>query len=264
MVDREHLLCWLALLAFLVAGFVAGSASALESPLQTPLVPPAADCPALPEPFRSNRKYDSMFRQAAARHWPAPMRDNWCWLKAQAAAESGLDPKATSPVGAKGLTQFMDPTLADVERKLGRDLDPFVARDSIEAQAVYTRNLRRQLTDARPNELEAHRIVWAMYNAGGGHIWCAQRHADGAVLWPPIASQLHLCTGRHAEETRGYVARISRYVGAPLTNPIPRFPIPSQRPIACPIPLAMDAYETDDRTEWDWFDWPYIWEAVFA
>ena len=35
---------------------------------------------------------------------------DWKFLKAQAQTESGLDPDAISPVGAKGLSQFMSAT----------------------------------------------------------------------------------------------------------------------------------------------------------
>lgn len=207
-------------------------ANALESPHRSPLVVPAADCPNLPTVYRTNRQFDDLFRRAAAKHWPSPLERNWCWLKAQAAAESGLKPRATSPVGAKGLTQFMDPTLAEVGRQLHRTLDPFDARDSIEAQAVYMWNLRKQWTSPRP-ETEAFRLAWASYNAGLGSILCGQRKAHGALLWNGIEPSLHLCTGRHADETRGYVKRISRFTGFTIEPPKSDVPPPEIKPAVC-------------------------------
>lgn len=61
-----------------------------------------------------SERYDSLFQTWAA--WdrrrdgtwvPRQPELDWALLKAQAVAESGLDPDAVSPVGAKGLTQFM-------------------------------------------------------------------------------------------------------------------------------------------------------------
>ncbi len=219
--------------AFVAALFIwPPDANALESPNRSPLVVPQGDCPNLPAVYRSNRQFDDLFRRAASKHWPAPIERNWCWLKAQAAAESGLKPRATSPVGAKGLTQFMDPTLAEVARKLGRRLDPFDARDSVEAQAVYMIGLRKQWSSPRP-EAEGFRLAWASYNAGLGSILCGQRRAQGALLWNGIEPSLHLCTGRHADETRGYVKRISRFTGFPPDPANDDVPLPELKPAVC-------------------------------
>ena len=222
---------WL-VLVFSLLGLLLAEALALESPNRSPLVVPAGDCPTLPAVYRTNRQFDSDFRRAAAKHWPATVERNWCWLKAQCAAESALRPRATSPVNARGLCQFMDPTLAEVGGKLGRTLDPYDAADSIEAGAVYVYALRRQWTSPRP-EHEAFRLAWASYNAGLGSILCGQRRAAGALLWRGIAPALHLCTGRHADETRGYVARISRFTGLPPDPANDDAPLPALKPAAC-------------------------------
>ena len=226
-----HRAAWLLVL---MALWAVSPATALESPNRSPLVVPAGDCPSLPKVFREIRRFDTLIRRAVSKHWPAPLERNWCWWKAQLAAESGLKPRATSPVGAKGIAQFMDPALSDVARRLARKLNPYDARDGIEAGAIYVINLRRQWTSPRP-EQEAFRLAWASYNAGLGSVLCGQRKADGALLWRGIAPALHQCTGRHADETRGYVTRISRFTGfrpdpAPANDDVP---VPVLRSAVC-------------------------------
>ena len=60
--------------------------------------------------MNKNNRYDSLFK-----YYGRENGINWVNLKAQAQAESGrnLNPNAESGVGAKGLTQFMDPTFAE-------------------------------------------------------------------------------------------------------------------------------------------------------
>src|SRR3990167_9547795 len=67
---------------------------------------------------------------------------DWEVLKRQMLAESGGDPDAVSPVGAKGLTQFMDATWKEWEaNEFGPDIpqnrhvSAFDPEDSIRAQA---------------------------------------------------------------------------------------------------------------------------------
>ena len=45
-------------------------------------------------------RYDNSFRKWSSYYLPEVP---WYWLKAQAYIESGLDPNAESPVGAKGI-----------------------------------------------------------------------------------------------------------------------------------------------------------------
>ena len=227
------------LLMLLVAlvTFVANSSSALQSPTRSKLVSPQVDCPYLPRACRYNRQFDDLFRKATDKHWPPTISKNWCWLKAQCCAESHLKPRATSPANAKGLCQFLDDTLNDVARQLRRALNSYDARDSIEAAAVFMINLRRQLTSPRPSEYEAWKFPVASYNAGPGNVWCAQRFSKGEILWSGIEPFLHLCNGKHAKETRGYVKRFSKYAGFPMaivvvapTTPSPRMVCTPSRP----------------------------------
>jgi hypothetical protein len=97
-------------------------------------------------------------------------------LAAQLQQESGFNPFAVSPAGAKGIAQFMDDTAAGY----GLD-DPFDAERAIDAQAHLMRDLLRQF-GAVP-------LALAAYNAGPQRV-----AACGCV--PPIP------------ETTAYVAAI--------------------------------------------------------
>lgn len=104
---------------------------------------------------KTETRYDSIFQSEASKHG-----HDWRLLKAQAIAESNLDPSATSPVGAMGLTQFMPATWD--EWKQSDNADPFVAEHSIAAQAAYMAWLRSRLT-----QLE---YILAAYNWGIGNV----------------------------------------------------------------------------------------------
>lgn len=109
-------------------------------------------------------------------------------LAAQIDAESGWNPRATSPVGAQGPSQFMPGTWA----AYGRDDDgngvasPFDIGDAVMAQARYDCAISKQLENVPGDRLDN---TLAGYNAGPGAVI-----AHGGV--PPYA------------ETRAYVAKI--------------------------------------------------------
>lgn len=96
-------------------------------------------------------------------------------------AESGFDPMAVSPAGARGIAQFMPATAAAV----GLD-DPFRPQEAIPAAAALLADHRRRF-----GRME---LALAAYNAGPGAV---SRH--GGV--PPY------------RETRNYVARIMALAG---------------------------------------------------
>jgi len=152
--------------------------------------------------------YDAAIDQAVKRWWPDLPDARW-W-KAQLYQESRLDPAAVSPVGARGLAQFMPATWEETVRRLGypRGVSPHQARFAIEAGAYYMAGLRRQWYLNRPL-LDKHDLAMASYNAGLGNILNAQRACDNARHWPQIAPCLSRITGRHANETLTYVTRIA-------------------------------------------------------
>ena len=122
-------------------------------------------------------QYDDLIQAAASRHGvPASL------VAAVVQVESGFNPQAVSPAGAKGLMQLMDGTA----RALGVT-NPFDPAQNVEAGA---RHLKSLLDHYRGNVT----LALAAYNAGSGAV---DRY--GGV--PPYA------------ETQAYVSRVSAQLG---------------------------------------------------
>lgn len=141
---------------------------------------------------RPEDRYDSLF-QFYSTKWGV---HDWRLLKAQALAESNLDPDAVSPVGAKGLAQFMPPTWQEWwDRVYGARGLPRGPRTnperSIELQAAYM----RQLLDV----FQSVNKALAAYNWGWGRV---RRHLQE---WGGS-----LAIGHLPEETRTYIQRVGR------------------------------------------------------
>jgi len=137
----------------------------------------------------------------------------WQWFKAQAIAESDLDPAAISPAGAVGLMQLMPGTAAEMAKKLGIENTPQVLHINIRLGIAYD----RQCWDIWKKEsgIERVRFMLGSYNAGPGSILDAQRLASKKGLptdqWQSIAAVLPEITGDDdAPETINYVAKIER------------------------------------------------------
>ena len=79
-----------------------------------------------------------------------------CWI------ESLFNPKAVSPAGAKGLSQFMPATA-----KLYHLADPFDPEDSIRAQAQFLNDMYQKLSFVH-SEFDKLMIISVSYNAGEG------------------------------------------------------------------------------------------------
>lgn len=124
----------------------------------------------------------------------------WQVLKAQALAESGLDPMAVSPVGARGLSQFMSRTWAEwadgtpgIQELPTEDLvflNPENPEAAIRAQAAYMAWLLKHAGGGTDRALAA-------YNWGVGRVR-RLAGADWRDQLPP--------------ETRTYLERIHRYL----------------------------------------------------
>jgi len=154
--------------------------------------------------------YDQQIRLAGNSYLP-----DWDWLrlKAQLFQESQLDPKAVSPVGAKGIAQFMPATWVDVCNRMGfpQSASPFDPAFAIPGAAWYMDTLRKQWTAPRP-DLERWRLTLATYNTGMGNMLKAQKAADGANDFETIMAYLPAVTGPAGSlETRTYVSRIESY-----------------------------------------------------
>lgn len=134
----------------------------------------------------------------------------WRLWKAQLYQESRLRPEAVSPVGARGLAQFMPATWTDVTHAMGISGSPHDDL-AIDAGAYYMAKLRHTWRRNR-SALERNELAQASYNAGTGNILKAQAFCGGAHLWAGVQACLPRVTGTaHAHETQTYVARIERW-----------------------------------------------------
>lgn len=119
-------------------------------------------------------------------------------IAAQIQQESAWNPKAVSPAGAQGLTQFMP----DTWRSFARDIDsngvasPFDPADAIDAQARYMCQLagavKRYAAQGGATVLE---LAWAAYNAGPGAV------AKYAGIPPFAETQNYVATLRSTMST---------------------------------------------------------------
>ncbi len=144
-------------------------------------------------------QYDVYFKKYTKRYF-GPHFD-WEWFKAQGIAESALNPKARSHVGAKGLMQIMPATYAEIRRANPHFLDIEAPRWNIAAGIYYNRGLYRDW-EGMPDE-DRLMMAFASYNAGLGGMRRAARRSP----IQPVRRWVHV--EKYApKETRGYVKRI--------------------------------------------------------
>ena len=165
---------------------------------------------------RYNRvvKYDRHFKKYSKRFFGIGFR--WQLFKAQAVAESHLDPVARSEVGAVGIMQIMPRTFEEIKRKnpaiKGSRLQP---RWNIAAGIHYNRTLWNVWKADRPF-MDRVRFMFGSYNAGKGNILKAQKVAEqqglNPNLWHSIHSSLPEVTGTRSNETLRYVEKIEKIV----------------------------------------------------
>ena len=150
-------------------------------------------------------KYDVYFKKYA-KHYFGPHVD-WHWFKAQGIAESNLNPKAKSPVGAKGIMQIMPATYDEILKKnphLPKTEEP---RWNIAAGIFYDRMLYRKWKKKKTiSTNERLSFSFASYNAGLGTVLKAYKRASnkhGEIKqWQQVED---FAPG----ETRFYVKRIN-------------------------------------------------------
>lgn len=163
-----------------------------------------------------NSKYDVYFQKYGKRFFGAPVE--WRYFKAQAVAESALNPNAVSPVGARSLMQVMPRTWDEII-KLNSFIenDPFNPRWAIAAGISYDKRLW-DMWKSKRTELNRFAIVFGSYNAGAGNLLksqklCLAAGADDCNNWSGIRAFADKVTTWKAAETKGYVKRIFGYMG---------------------------------------------------
>ncbi|MCB1722984.1 MAG: transglycosylase SLT domain-containing protein [Chromatiaceae bacterium] len=151
-------------------------------------------------------EFDYLFRKYTKHYFGAHF--DWHWFKAQAIAESALNPDAKSPMGATGLMQVLPGTYKEIKEQI-----PYIAniedpRWNVAAGIYYDRQLYRkwkQKHDIGTNE--RLNFAFASYNAGYGNVLKAYKRAVGqhgdARAWQRVAPFA-------PTETRLYVSRIQQ------------------------------------------------------
>jgi membrane-bound lytic murein transglycosylase F len=162
--------------------------------------------------LRNASRYDETFRRYTKRYF-GPGFD-WRRFKAQGMAESGLDPEATSYVGARGIMQLMPATYKAITSKrpdFGAINDP---EWNIAAGIMHDRYLWK-LWSKSISEPERPAFMFGSYNAGEGTIKRARAAAKGAVgsdeQWAHIEQVAPKVPRWRYRETLGYVRKIDRY-----------------------------------------------------
>lgn len=119
------------------------------------------------------KKYDRHFKKNS-KHYFGPAT-NWRLFKAQAIAESGLNPNVVSPVGAVGIMQIMPETYKEITSKrsgFGRINE---ARWNIAAAIYYDRQLYKRWKKKKVPADERMNFTFASYNAGFGRVLKARK-----------------------------------------------------------------------------------------
>lgn len=162
--------------------------------------------------LRNASRYDETFRRYSKRYF-GPGFD-WRRFKAQGMAESGLDPEATSYVGARGIMQLMPSTYQAISSRrpdFGAINDP---EWNIAAGIMHDRYLWK-LWSKTISESERPAFMFGSYNAGEGTIKRARAAAKGVVgsdeQWAHIEQVAPKVPRWRYRETLGYVRKIERY-----------------------------------------------------
>lgn len=169
--------------------------------------------------------FDPLFASAAATYLSDWQGKPALWLKAEAIAESNLDPSVTARDGGMGIAQFMPATWDQIceelkfpKTMLGLRNDPaypmtmissaYEPTVAIHGMAYYLSTLWDQWSSPRP-WFDRLQLTQASYNTGFGNILKAQRLAGGAVDYDSIIAKLPKVTGHdNATITQHYVSRI--------------------------------------------------------
>jgi membrane-bound lytic murein transglycosylase F len=147
---------------------------------------------------RWSRAYDHHFQKYSKHYFG--LHFDWTWFKAQAIAESRLDPQARSRSGARGLMQIMPATFGEIRRANPHFDDIRSPKWNIAAGIYYDRQLYTHWKQFH----DEHRLyfTFASYNAGLGGIKGVVRK-----LRKPVTGW-HQAAPLAPAQTRHYVSRI--------------------------------------------------------
>jgi membrane-bound lytic murein transglycosylase F len=210
---RRRRLVALAVFVLALPSFGASDASAQDSTLSRPtrrhaIKQAIGRASAKRERQKVTEQYDPTFKKYSKRYFGAAF--DWRVFKAQAMAESELNPNARSHVGARGLMQLMPSTFGVIQSARPE----FKAIDdpewNIAAGIMHDRYLWT-LWKNQPGDERRH-FMFGSYNAGEGTIARACNVARQAKLddtrWPNIEEVAPTVQRWRYRETVGYVRRI--------------------------------------------------------
>jgi membrane-bound lytic murein transglycosylase MltF len=158
---------------------------------------------------RDADRYDQTFRKYSKRYFGVGY--DWRVFKAQAMAESQMNPNARSWVGARGLMQLMPSTFSEIQSHatgMGSIDDP---EWNIAAGILLDRDLWRRW-ERDSIETDRREFMFASYNAGEGTIMNAQRACVAKSLdrriWSSVETVAPEVPRWRYRETLGYVRKI--------------------------------------------------------
>ena len=160
------------------------------------------------QPKRDVDRYDHIFRKYSKRYFGIGY--DWRIFKAQAMAESEMNPNARSWVGARGLMQLMPSTYAAIQSRSGFGSidDP---EFNIAAGILHSRGLWRRW-ERDSIHTDRREFMFASYNAGEGTILNAQRACIARQLdqraWSSVETVAPEVPRWRYRETLGYVRKI--------------------------------------------------------
>jgi soluble lytic murein transglycosylase-like protein len=156
-------------------------------------------------------RYDATFRKYSKRYFGVGY--DWRIFKAQAMAESEMNPNAVSWVGARGLMQLMPSTYKGIQSRSpgwGSIDDP---EWNIAAGVLHDRYLWRKW-ERDSIHTDRREFMFASYNAGEGTIMNAQRACVARSLdrraWTSVETVAPDVPRWRYRETLGYVRKIQK------------------------------------------------------
>jgi membrane-bound lytic murein transglycosylase F len=161
-------------------------------------------------------RYDETFRKYSKRYF-GPAFD-WRLFKAQAIAESGLNVRARSRTGARGIMQLMPATYREVRSKNPEIVGHWDHPEwNIAAGIAYARQLWTAWTEGSHADY-VREFTLGSYNAGRTTLLRAQAiartHALDARVWPSIEIVAPAVPRWQYDETLGYVTRVRENLAA--------------------------------------------------
>ncbi|MCU7939148.1 MAG: transglycosylase SLT domain-containing protein [gamma proteobacterium symbiont of Bathyaustriella thionipta] len=155
------------------------------------------------------KKYDRFFKKNT-KHYFGPGFD-WHLFKAQGIAESGLNPKARSKVGAKGIMQIMPATYQEIigkQPRFGKIDEP---RWNIAAAIYYNRQLYKRWIKKEVAVEDRMNFTFASYNAGFNRVLKARKKLrEKNKKQPEVIKEWDKVSPFTPSETRYYIRRIDK------------------------------------------------------